>query len=134
MTDETNVPSTQRHSSPAATLANKMVRLYAKYIGRGPTKARTTVNTNVVLVVFGESMSRAEQNLVATGDDEAVRSMRRALERIMRPEAVAAVEETLGRKVSAFLSDIDTDANVAALVFVLEPEPESGRVQVADAD
>ncbi|MBV9198005.1 MAG: hypothetical protein JO168_28075 [Solirubrobacterales bacterium] len=42
------------------------------------------------------------------------------------------MEEVLGRKVSAYLSDIDTTANVAAIVFTMEPLPESGRVAVAD--
>lgn len=105
----------------------------APNFGRGPTKARTTLNTNVVLVVFGETMTRAEESLAAAGESEAVRSMRRTLERQMRQEAVEAVEKIVGRKVIAYLSDIDTDADVAALVFTLEPRPESGRAEVADS-
>ena len=78
-------------------------------------------------------MTRAEESLAAAGESEAVRSMRRTLERQMRQEAVEAVEKIVGRKVIAYLSDIDTDADVAALVFTLEPRPESGRAEVADS-
>jgi uncharacterized protein YbcI len=52
----------------------------------------------------------------------------------MRGEAVEAVEEIVGRRVVAYMGDLDTDANVASLVLTLEPRPESGSVEVAEAD
>jgi uncharacterized protein YbcI len=123
-----------RSLSPAAQISNRMVRLMANYVGRGPTKARTTLNTNIVLVVFAETMTRAEQNLAAVGQGDSVRSMRETLQRSMREEAVAAVEEIVGRRVVAYMGGVDTDANVASLVFTFEPHPESGHVEVAEAD
>jgi uncharacterized protein YbcI len=134
MAEETTVSGAERTYSPAAMISNQMVRLFAKYFGRGPTRARTTLNTNVVLVTMGETMTRAEQNLVAAGEAESVRSLRRTLQRSMRAEAVAGLEEVLGRPVIAYMADIDTDANIAVVAFVLEGRAESGTVQVADAE
>jgi uncharacterized protein YbcI len=134
MADELAIEREQRTQSPAARISNRMVRLMAGYLGRGPTKTRTTLNTNIVVVVFGDTMTKAEQNLIAAGQADSVRSMRQILQRSMRGEAVEAVEEIVGRRVVAYMGDLDTDANVASLVLTLEPRPESGSVEVAEAD
>jgi uncharacterized protein YbcI len=110
-----------------------MVRLLARYVGRGPTKARTTLRQNLVVVTFGDTMTRAELNLVAAGEAEAVASMRRVFHLTMRDEAVRAIEEVLGRAVVAYLADIDTAANVALVAFVLAP-PTDGHPGVAGAE
>jgi uncharacterized protein YbcI len=114
-----SIPIDSRRSGPAVTISNQMVRLLARYVGRGPTKARTTLAQNLVVVTFGETMTRAELNLVAAGKAEAVASMRRVFQATMREEAESLIEETLGRTVTAYLADIDTDANVALVAFVL---------------
>ncbi len=122
-----------RSFSPAVAISNHMVRLLADYVGRGPTKARTTLNTNLVVVTFGDTMTRAERNLVAAGEADAVLSMRRVFEATMRAEAVRGVEELLDRKVIAYMADIDTEANIAMMAFVLEARAESHAVEVAEA-
>ena len=119
--------------SPAAAISTRMVRLVREYTGRGPTKARTTLNSNVVVVTFHDTLTKAELNLVEAGQGEAVMSMRRTFHDVMRARAVANIEELLGRRVIAALADIDPQANVAVMVFLLEEEPESGRAQVSEA-
>ena len=116
-----NRPEDGRAYSPTVTISNHMVRLLARYVGRGPTKARTTLANNLVVVTFGETMTRAEENLVAAGEGEAVASMRRVFKATMRNEAVGIIEETLARPVIAYLADIDTTANIALIAFVLAP-------------
>lgn len=110
-----------RQNGPAVTISNQMVRLLARYVGRGPTKARTTLTENLVVITFGDTLTRAEENLVAIGETEAVFSMRRVFHTTMRAEAVQIIEEILGRAVAAFLSDIDTGADIAIFAFVLAP-------------
>lgn len=112
----------QRSFSPAVAISNQLVRLLATYVGRGPTKARTTINNNLVMILFGDTMTRAERTLVAAGEAEAVCSIRRILQTVMRRDAVRAVEEILCRRVIAYMADIDTDANMAIAAFVLEPQ------------
>jgi uncharacterized protein YbcI len=122
----------QRTFSPAVAISNHMVKLLANWVGRGPTKARTTLNPNLVVVTFGDTMTRAESNLVATGAAAQVRNMRRIFHTEMREEAISGVEALLDRKVVAYMSDIDTDANVAMMAFVLEPPADSHSVEMAD--
>jgi uncharacterized protein YbcI len=110
-----------------------MVHLFSKYFGRGPTRARTTLNTNVALIAMTDTLTRAEQNLIAAGEAEAVRSLRRTLQGSMRAEAVARIEDILGRKVIGYMADVDTDANMGVVAFVLEPAAETGVVDVAES-
>src|SRR5206468_3671214 len=114
-TSPRNRPQDPRQFGAALTISNQMVRLLAQYVGRGPTKARTTLNQNLVVVTFGDTLTRAEENLVAAGEAEAVVSMRRVFHNTMRDEAVQIVEEISGRAVAAFLADIDTGADIAIL-------------------
>ncbi len=96
------------------------------YTGRGPTKARTTLNTNLAVVVVDDTLTKAETNLVAAGEIESVLQQRHTFDRTMRAEAVAAIKQETGRRVRAYLSDIAPEAAVGAHVFVFEPEPETG--------
>ena len=63
------------------------------------------------------------------GETEAVRQTRLAFQRTMESRFVAAVEEILGRKVRAFLSQVSLEPDISVEVFVLErdsadPAPE----------
>jgi len=120
--------------SVAARISTQMVRLMSRYTGRGPTKARTTLNTNFATVVLDDTLTKAETNLVAAGEIESVLQQRRTFHRMMRDEAVAAVEQETGRKVRAFLSDISPEAGVGVHVFVFEPVAETGEAYYAEAD
>jgi uncharacterized protein YbcI len=127
-------PNTGATRSPAQVISNGMVGLLNRYTGRGPTRARTALNSNFVLVTFHYTLTRAEQNLVAVGQQESVLSMRRTFHQAMKEEATQIVEDALGRVVTAFLSDIDPIADVSAMVFLLDPAPETGHLSVAEAE
>jgi uncharacterized protein YbcI len=46
-------------SSPAAAISRGAVQLLREYTGRGPTKARTTINHDSVMIVLGDTLTRA---------------------------------------------------------------------------
>jgi uncharacterized protein YbcI len=108
-------------SSLTAHISTQMVRLVLQYTGRGPTKARTTIDSSFVLVVLDDTLTRSERSLLAAGDGDLVRRQRQRLHELMRDEAVAIVEDAVGRKVRAFLGDISAVDGVAVGVFLLEP-------------
>jgi uncharacterized protein YbcI len=109
-----------RPRSPAQTISNAMVGLIRRNTGRGPTHARTALNSNFVLVSFHGMLTRAEQHLVDGGRADVVIETRRTLHEVMREEAVELVEGTLDRHVESLLSDIDPAAGVAVMVFMLD--------------
>jgi uncharacterized protein YbcI len=114
--------STSNHGSVSASISNMMVRLVSEYTGRGPTKARTYFDGDLVSIVLQDTLTRGERSLVRDGRSELVLSTRRAYQDTMSDDAVAGIEELTGRKVLAFLSDNHIDPDVAVESFVLEPE------------
>jgi uncharacterized protein YbcI len=135
--DTSRMPRSQSHSERsrlAADISRQMVQLLSRYTGRGPTRARTTLNTNLAVTVFHDALTKAELNLTAAGQAEAVHYMRRTFRGIMRKDAVEMVEQTTGRVVLSHLSDIDPSANIAAEIFIFEPEPEDGVVGTHPAE
>jgi uncharacterized protein YbcI len=108
--------------SLAAEISTLVVRLMSEYTGRGPTKARTTINGDLIAVLLRDTLTKGERQLVALGKVENVMQMRRAFQGAMQEEACAAIEELVGRKVIGFMSDNHADPDLAIEVFVLESE------------
>jgi uncharacterized protein YbcI len=110
--------------STSSAISNGAVRVVQEYTGRGPTKARTTVNGDHVLILFGDVLTKGERKLVQNGDSEIVTHMRHRFQQAMRDDLIAMVEEHVERKVVAFMSANHIDPDMAAEVFVLAPLPD----------
>ena len=113
-----------------AAISNAIVRVFAEWIGRGPTRARTVMTDNVVTTILQDTLTKAERRLVEEGGLDAVMQMRRTHQGMMRGAVMDAVEEITGRKVVAFLSDHQAEPDYATEVFVLaedEDAPEAPR-------
>jgi uncharacterized protein YbcI len=117
--------STQIEHAPAtsksAAISNLVVRALSEYTGRGPTKARTYMSDDIVTVVLQDTLTKGERSLVADGLENLVLNARKAFQRTMRDDLVSGVEEILGRRVTAFMSDNHIDPDMAVEVFVLAP-------------
>jgi uncharacterized protein YbcI len=111
--------------STSNAISNASVRIVREYTGRGPTKARTVIARDLVVILFEDTMTRAERALVAAGKADLVLQMRKEFQNTMREDLVAAVEMNMERKVIAFMSDNHIDPDMAAETFVLEPLPEA---------
>jgi len=107
-----------------AGISRLIVRLFAEYTGRGPTRARTTIRDNVVVCITEDTMTKAERRLSQEGEGELVVTVRRKFQSTMRDDLVGGVELLTGRKVVSFLSDHDDEADMAAEVFVLDGAPQ----------
>ena len=111
--------------STAAAISNGAVGLLHEYTGRGPTKARTTINHDSVMILFGESLTKAERTLAEKGEGAVVLQMRHRFQEAMREDLIALVEAHTERKVVAFMSANHLEPDMAVEVFVLEALPES---------
>ena len=110
--------------SLSAAISNHIVRLFAEYTGRGPTKARTTIRDNVIVCIAEDNLTKAERRLSAAGEGELVVTVRRKFQRTMRDDLVSGIELLTGCKVVSFLSDHDDATDTAAEVFVLDGPPQ----------
>ena len=102
-----------------ATISREMVRLQAEYYGKGPTRAKTYIVEDLVVVVLEESFTRAEKTLAGRGEREAIQHIRRRFQQQMAESFTSVVEQATGRKVRAFLSDTDIDRDVSVETFLL---------------
>ena len=106
-----------------AAISNAVVRIMADYTGRGPTKARTSIRDDVVLVLMQDTLTKAERTLLSSGQGEFVLETRSRFQKTMRDDLVGAVELLTDRKVSAFMSANHIEPDMGAEIFVLEPRP-----------
>lgn len=104
------------------TISREGVRILREYTGRGPTRARTVINSELVAIIFADTLTKGEAKLVELGKGDHVLNTRREYQRAMRDDLVALVESTVGRKVIAFLSDNHLDPDIGVEMFVLQPE------------
>src|SRR5881392_3031253 len=116
----------QEHASGGtlqAAISNAIVRLLREYTGRGPTKSRTTIRDNVVLVLLEQTLTKGEESLVSKGRAAKVIEIRHEFQEAMREESMAQIGELTGRKVTAMLSANHVDPDVGAEIFVLDGPP-----------
>jgi uncharacterized protein YbcI len=114
-------------SSIAARISNHVVQQMSAYTGRGPTKAWTSIDTDLISVVLRDTLTKGERSLVADDRAQLVLDMRKAYQTTMREDLVAGVEHLCGRKVIAFLSDNHIEPDIAIESFVLEPLDAAGQ-------
>jgi uncharacterized protein YbcI len=119
-------PAQRARGVIASAISSNAVRMLHEYTGRGPTKARTTINRDTVMIVFADTLTKGERKLAENGDGETVLQMRHRFQEAMRDDLVAMVESEMERKVLAFMSTNHIDPDMAAEVFVLEPAEEGG--------
>jgi uncharacterized protein YbcI len=103
-----------------ADISTAVVHLFSKHTGRGPTKARTTLDADLVVVLLQDNMTKGEKSLVNAGKAAEVLQIRRTFQETMRPELVEAVERLTKRTVVSFMSANDIDPDAAAEIFLLD--------------
>ena len=123
------VMPTSSHEGPAAGdgrgalsagISRAVVRLFSEHTGRGPTKARTTIDGELIVVLLHDSMTHAEKTLVRAGRPAEVLQIRRTFQETMRPSLIEAVEGLTDRTVVSFMSANDVDPDAAAEIFVMD--------------
>ena len=115
----------------SAEISTAAVKLVAEYTGRGPTKAHTVINRDSVVILLADTLTKGERSLVRMGMSDHVVETRKRYQAAMREDLIAVVEDHVGRKVIAFMSDNHIDPDMGAEVFVLEPLSADGRRQSA---
>ena len=115
----------------SAEISTAAVKLVAEYTGRGPTKAHTVINRDSVMILLADTLTKGERSLVRMGMSDHVAETRKRYQEAMREDLIAVVEDRVGRKVIAFMSDNHIDPDMGAEVFVLEPLSADGRRQSA---
>jgi len=105
-----------------AMISKEIVRLQAEYYGKGPTKAKTYIVEDLVVVVLEETFTRAEKTLAERGERDAIQHIRRRFQQQMADNFTSVVEQATGRRVRTFLSETDIETDVSVETFLLAEE------------
>ena len=120
--------------SVGLAISTLVVRLFAEYTGRGPTKARTIMRENIVVCVTHNTLTKGERRLVEAGEAETVASIRRKFQTAMADDLIGGIELLTGCKVVSFMSDHNAETDHAAEVFVLDGAPKISVESLDDGD
>jgi uncharacterized protein YbcI len=104
----------------AAAISTAVVHVFSQHTGRGPTRARTTLDGETVVVILHESLTKAERALVQAGREAEVLHLRRTFQETMRADLVAAVERLTEGNVQAFMSANHIAPDTAAEIFLMD--------------
>jgi uncharacterized protein YbcI len=108
---------------PLSEISKAMVQIYKEQFGRGPTKVRTHyAGPDTLVCLLENSFTPAERNLQAMGEHQRLRDIRLLFQYAETARFTAPIERITGRKVRGFVSGIDTNADIACELFVLEPQ------------
>jgi uncharacterized protein YbcI len=115
--------SVTEHANPRLRISNEIVHLHSEFYGRGPSKAKTYIQDDLVVVVLEETFTPSERTLIDRGEGESIHDIRRRFQRVMGDQFKEIVEQATGRPVRAFMSETSLEEDVAVEVFLLGESP-----------
>jgi uncharacterized protein YbcI len=120
-----NPPSIpHEQSSPGDVLtaiSDGMVALLKEFYGRGPTRAKSYYDDDLVVCVLRGGFSRVEETLLAGGRGNAVIQQRMEFQEVMRERFAKVVEDATGKQVIGFMSGNQQSPDMMCEVFILAP-------------
>lgn len=112
-----------RPDSRAAAISREVVGILKDAVGRGPTKAKSYIHDDSVVVLLREGHTKSEATMFEGGAERAVAQGRVDLSEMIRAPLTEVIERNVGRKVAGFMSSSQQNPDLLALVFVLETSP-----------
>ena len=110
-----------RRGDTLTAISDGMVSLLKEFYGRGPTRAKSYYQDDLVVVLMRGGFSRVEQTLLDGGRGQAVIQQRMEFQELMRDRFTGIVERATGRHVIGFMSGNQQDPDLMCEVFVLSP-------------
>jgi uncharacterized protein YbcI len=102
-------------------VSDGIVALFKDFYGKGPTRAKTYYEDDLVVCLLRGGFSRVEQTLLEGGRGASVIQQRMEFQELMRERFEAVVERATGRRVIGFMSGNQQDPDIMCEVFVLAP-------------
>jgi uncharacterized protein YbcI len=113
--------TTRIHGDVLTLISDGLVSLLKEFYGRGPTRAKSYYEDDLVVCVLRGGFSRVEETLLAGGRGQAVIQQRMEFQEVMRKRFVGVIEGATGRTVIGFMSGNQQDPDLMCEVFILAP-------------
>jgi uncharacterized protein YbcI len=104
----------------AGTISTAFVQMLKEHGDRGPTKCRTYIDDDLIVVLLRGGFGRMENTLFDDGKWLDVRTMRHAFPDTMEGRFTETIERLTGREVAAFMSASHQRPDLQIEAFVLD--------------
>jgi uncharacterized protein YbcI len=109
------------HGDVLTAISDGMVGLLKEFYGRGPTRAKSYYEDDLVVCVLRGGFSRVEETLLEGGRGTAVIQQRMEFQEVMRARFTEVIETATGRQVIGFMSGNQQHPDLMCEVFILAP-------------
>jgi uncharacterized protein YbcI len=109
------------HGDVLTAISDGLVALLKEFYGRGPTRAKSYYEDDLVVCVLRGGFSRVEETLLAGGRGQAVIQQRMEFQEVMRGRFEEVIEDATGKRVIGFMSGNQQDPDLMCEVFILAP-------------
>jgi uncharacterized protein YbcI len=103
-------------------VSNAMVRMHKEFFGKGPTKAKSYMFDDFLLVVMREGLTTAEKTMLEFGHPNQVRQFRQLFQDEMTERLTNMVRELTGRPVVNYQSQVLFDPDITLEIFVFDSD------------
>jgi uncharacterized protein YbcI len=129
----------QQHGEVRTAISDGMIALLKEFYGRGPSRAKSYYEDDLVVCLLRGGFSRVEQTLLEGGRGSSVIRQGMEFQELMRERFEAVIAEATGRRVIGFMSGNQQSPDIMCEVFILAPTdlvdaheiPERGRSTAA---
>lgn len=108
-----------------AQISDEMVRAKKEFFGKGPTKAKSYVLDDLLLVVMRGGMTTAEKTMLEFGHPDQVRQFRQLFQNASTEHLTKKMEELTGRRIVNYQSQVMFDPDVVVEMFIFDSDDES---------
>jgi uncharacterized protein YbcI len=120
------------HQGRLAAISREVVVVLLKDLtGRGPTKSKTYIHDDCVLILLREGHTRSEDTMFEAGGSRGVAQGRVDISETIRRPLIEVIERRTNRRVAGFMSSSQQHPDLLSFVFVLETSP---LLEVIDGD
>ena len=112
-----------------ARISNEMVRAQKEFFGKGPTKAKSYMLDDMLIIVMRGGMTTAEKTMLDFGHPDLVRQFRQLFENSMTERLTDKMEELTGRKILTYQSQVMFEPDVVVEMFVFDSEGSSDAIE-----
>jgi len=113
--------TTRSHGDVLTAISDGMVALLKEFYGRGPTRAKSYYEDDLVVCVLRGGFTRVERTLLEGGRGTAVVQQRMEFQELMRERFEMVIERATGRPVIGFMSGNQQHPDMMCEVFILAP-------------
>ena len=112
-----------------ARISNEMVRAQKEFFGKGPTKAKSYMLDDMLIIVLRGGLTTAEKTMLEFGQADQVRQFRQLFENEMTERLTGTMEQLTGRKIVNYQSQVMFDHDVLVEMFVFDSEGRSDAIE-----